>query len=400
LKVCGRRRRPSGLTRKNSSRLIRLSKSCIGTAEKLAVERVLDGEFLGMGAEVQKFEEELSKFFGRPTICVVNGTAALHLSLQACGIGPGDEVLVPSLTYVASFQAITATGATPIACDVSEKDYLIDLSDAKSRITSKTRAVMPVHYSGGVGDLDAIYSFAENHKLRVIEDAAHAFGTSYKKKRIGSIGDIACFSFDGIKNITSGEGGCIVSKDASVLSRVCDSRLLGVKSDSKMRFSGQRSWDFNVSHQGWRYHMSDIMAAIGLQQLNNFPQKASIRQSLAKKYDSLFAGHPSVRILDRDYSNVVPHIYVIRIKGLTNRKYLQNELLAKDIQVGYHYQPNHRLTFFMQNEKNNLPVTESVYPELLTLPLHPDLTEEDILYVHNSLCKILDRSDIVANCLA
>ena len=166
-----------------------------------------------MGEEVQAFERELTGFFGRQAVCVTNGTAALHLAVQGCGVGMGDEVLVPSLTYVACFQAISATGAVPVACDVDPQSFCLDWRDAEQRITAKTKAIMPVHYAGGVGDLDSIYALAQKAELRVIEDAAHAFGSSYQKRKVGSFGDIACFSFDGIKNITSGEGGCIVTDD-------------------------------------------------------------------------------------------------------------------------------------------------------------------------------------------
>ena len=216
----------------NSKTNIRLSKSCLSEAEKIAVMRVLDHEFLGMGSEVQVFETELSNFFGRPTVCVSNGTAALHLALQAVGLSQGDEVLVQSLTYVASYQAISATGASPISCDVNSQNLCINLKDAERKLTIKTKAIMPVHYGGGVGALDDVYAFAKKHGLRVIEDAAHAFGSHYKSQKVGSFGDISCFSFDGIKNITSGEGGCVVTNDEKVLEKIRDSRLLGVERDT------------------------------------------------------------------------------------------------------------------------------------------------------------------------
>ncbi|MDQ6770738.1 MAG: DegT/DnrJ/EryC1/StrS family aminotransferase, partial [Gemmatimonadota bacterium] len=282
-------------------KLIRLSKSCLSASEKHAVMGVLDREYLGMGAEVQQFEHELGAFFGRPAACVVNGTAALHLALQGCGIGPGDEVLVPSLTYVAAFQAISATGAKPVACDIDADNCILDWRDAERRLTSRTRAVMPVHYTGGVGDLDAIQSFGRRHGLRVIEDAAHAIGTTYHGKRIGSYGDVVCFSFDGIKNITSGEGGCVVTDDRDLMRKVQDARMLGVEKDSEKRYAGARSWEFDVTAQGWRYHMSNLMAAIGLQQLKRFPEMAAARQSLARRYDALLDRHPRVRPLPRDY---------------------------------------------------------------------------------------------------
>ncbi len=371
------------------TKLIRLSKSCIGDAEKSAVMHVLDHEYLGMGDEVQRFEQALGEFFGRPVVCVANGTAALHLALEACGVGVGDEVLVQSLTYVASYQAISAAGATPVSCDVESTTLTFDWRDAEQRLTPKTKAIMPVHYSGSVGQLDEIYAFANKYNLRVIEDAAHAFGTTYKSKRIGGFGDIACFSFDGIKNITSGEGGCIVTEDPVVLQKVRDARLLGVEKDTEMRYSGLRSWNFDVHCQGWRYHMSNIMAAIGIEQLKKFPQFAKRRQDLARMYDDLFFKCNLLQLQQNDYAAVVPHIYVVRLSNLINRAELQKKLLDCGIQTGVHYQPNHTLTYY-KNEKNlPLPNTESIYPKLLTLPLHPDLTDSDINYVAKTLMSIL-----------
>ena len=373
----------------NFEKLIRLSKSCLSTTEKTAVMGVLDREFLGMGAEVQQLEQELSEFFGRPAVCVVNGTAALQLALQAVGVGLGDEVLVPSLTYVASFQAISATGAIPVACDVRSDSLTLDWRDAEQRLTKRTKAIMPVHYAGGVRDLNEINLFAVKHGLRVIEDAAHAFGTVFQGQRVGSFGDIACFSFDGIKNITSGEGGCIVTDDVEALARVRDGRLLGVEKDTEKRYSGQRSWEFDVTAQGWRYHMSNIMAAIGLEQMKRFPEMAAVRQGLAQHYDHFLHGHPRISLMQHDYNTVVPHIYVVRIQKLTNRKALQESLQALGIQTGIHYQPNHQLSFFSDPAAAPLPVTDSAYPEMLTLPLHADLTKQDVYYVCNELKKLL-----------
>lgn len=372
--------------------MIRLSKSCLGREEQQAVVRVLEKEFLGMGDEVQKFEHELTQFFGRPAVCVVNGTAALHLALQAADIGVGDEVLVPSLTYVASFQAISATGALPIACDIDDKTLTLDCASMSLRLTNKTKAIMPVHYSGGVGDLSALYDFAKKHNLRVIEDAAHAFGTKYRGQRVGSFGDIACFSFDGIKNITSGEGGCVVSDDEHIIASIKDSRLLGVEKDTEKRFSGQRSWEFSVSQQGWRYHMSNIMAAIGIEQLKKFPQMADRRQNLAKKYDSLLNGNEYIKVIQHNYDEVVPHIYVIQIESIKFRDSLRDELLKLGIQTGVHWQPNHQLDFY-SGYQIELKNTEKIYPHLLTLPLHPDLSNEDIEYVCENLLGLIRSSN-------
>ena len=371
-------------------KLIRLSKSCVGDAEKLAVIDTMNQEFFGMGMEVMKFEEALSVFFDRPVVCVVNGTSALHLALQSCGIGQGDEVLVPSLTYVASFQAISATGAKPVACDVNAKTMTLDWKDAEKRLTSNTKAIMPVHYAGGMGDLNGIYAFAKLNKLRVIEDAAHAFGSAYDGDRVGSFGDIACFSFDGIKNITSGEGGCVVTEDEAVLQHVRDARLLGVKNDTNNRYTNNRSWEFNVTHQGWRYHMSDLMASIGLKQLQRFPKMAAVRQKLALLYNDYLGSNTFIDYIDHDYGDVVPHIYVIRIHGLTDREALRLCLLEKGIQTGVHYQPNHKLSFYRDTEMRPLGVTDVIASELISLPLHIDLTECDVRYICEQLVSALD----------
>lgn len=371
-------------------KLIRLSKSCLGNAEKQAVMGVLDREFLGMGTEVQRFENTLEAFFGRPAICVNTGTAALHLALQACGIGSGDEVLIPSLTYVASFQAVAATGAKPIACDICPSTLTLDWRDAEKRLSPQTKAVMPVHYSGGVGDLAGTYAFAQRHGLRVIEDAAHAFGSSYQDTRVGVKGDIACFSFDGIKNITSGEGGCVVTSDQDVLCRIRDARLLGVEKDSERRYARERSWEFDVSAQGWRYHMSDIMAAIGLIQLGRLKEFAEKRRTLAVRYDELLTAATEIFRLSHNYTEVVPHLYPILLPDGVDRKAIRSRMLDAGIQTGVHYQPNHALTFFRYSEALPLPVMDNIYPRLLSLPLHPDLSLADVDYCVSKLIGAID----------
>ena len=370
--------------------MIRLSKSCIGEEEKNAVLAVLDQEFLGMGPTVGRFEQDIEHFLGTPAVCVVNGTAALHLALQACGVAWSDEVLVPSLTYVASFQAISAVGARPIACDVHPDTLTIDVEDARRKLTHRTKAIMPVHYAGDCAGIDSVFHFATESGLRVIEDAAHAFGSAHRGKKVGSFGDVACFSFDGIKNITSGEGGCVVSNDDAVLNLVRDARLLGVNKDSLQRYSMKRSWSFDVTAQGYRYHMSEIMAAIGIVQLRRFPEMAAIRRSLSKLYDSLLADCCGLKTISHDYDSVVPHIYVVILDEGIDRKMVQDALAEQDIQTGYHYQPNHWLTLYKESAVSALPVTDHIFPRLLTLPLHADLSPEDIRYVAKAVKSVVE----------
>lgn len=362
---------------------IRLSKSCLSTSEDNAVLDVLHREYLGMGQDVKEFEDQLSQFFSRPAICVSSGTAALHLSLQALHLSPGDEVLVPSLTYLASFQAISASGATPIACDVLSSSLSIDLDDAASRITRRTKAIMPVHYAGSASSLRYVYIFANKYSLRVVEDSAHAFGSYFDSKLVGSFGDISCFSFDGIKNITCGEGGCIVSSDPEVLQNVSDSRLLGVKNDSLQRYAGNRSWNFDVESQGWRYHMSNINAAIGKVQLSRFPLFSHKRQHIVKMYNDLLSRVAYISCFDFYHDNIVPHIYVVSLSSQVNRDHLRDYLLSLGIQTGLHYPPNHLHSLYSCDY--SLPMTEQLFPHLLTLPLHYDLTDSDIIHIVDSL---------------
>jgi dTDP-4-amino-4,6-dideoxygalactose transaminase len=363
--------------------MIHISKAVVGPAELEAMGRVMreDG-YLGIGREVRAFEEELQEYLGgqgRQVICLNSGTAALHLAVQAV-TNPGDEVLVQSLTFVASFQAISAAGAVPVACEVNPETVTLDLKDAAQRITPRTRAVMPVHYASNPGDLEAIYQFAQGYGLRVIEDAAHAFGCTYRGQKIGSFGDLVCFSFDGLKNITSGEGGAVVTSDPRVIQSVQDARLLGVHRDTEKRYQGARSWEFDVHQQGYRYHLSNLFAAIGRVQLRRFEGEFKPQRiELAQKYRAAFTGREDLQLFQGDPGPIVPHIFPIRVVH-GKRDGLRQFLQERRIECGIHYKPNHLLSFY--GEKNGLlPVTEKLYEELLTLPLHPGLSDAEIDYI-------------------
>jgi dTDP-4-amino-4,6-dideoxygalactose transaminase len=285
---------------------------------------------------------------------------------------------------VASFQAVSATGATPVPCDVVSATCTVDVEDAERRITRRTKAIMPVHYASGLGGLQPTYELARRYGLRVIEDAAHAFGCRLHGQRIGATGDVICFSFDGIKNITCGEGGAVVTGDQSVAERVRDARLLGVEKDTEKRFAGQRSWEFDVTRQGWRYHMSNIFAAIGRTQLRRFEEElAPARIQLARRYSELLEDLPQVRCLPLTYGDIVPHIFPILISN-GYRNHVREQLLQAGVECGIHYKPNHLLSFYGGGEVS-LPIAERIYTELLTLPLHPDLTLEDVEYIVGSV---------------
>ena len=374
--------------------MILISKSVVGTAELEAIGRVMreDG-YLGMGREVRAFEEELQEYFGgrdRKVICLNSGTAALHLAVQAV-TRPGDEVLVQSLTFIASFQAISAAGAVPVACEVYPDTVTLDLEDAAKRITPRTKAVMPVHYASNPGDLEAIYGFARRYGLRVIEDAAHAFGCTYQGRKVGSFGDVSCFSFDGLKNITSGEGGAVVTADPEVVQIVQDARLLGVQRDTEKRYQGARSWEFDVQHQGYRYHLSNLFAAVGRVQLRRFEGEFKPRRiALAQQYRAALTGTANLQLFKGDPGPIVPHIFPIRVLN-GKRDGLRQFLRDRGIESGIHYKPNHLLSFY-GGGREALPVTERLYEELLTLPLHPGLKDDEVEVVSAAVKEFLATS--------
>ena len=371
---------------------MRLSMSVLGSEEQKAVARVIEEDgYLGMGNEVYNFEKEIAEYLGVPhnwVVCVSSGTSALHLAVQAT-TSPGEEVLVQSLTYVSSFQAISASNAVPVCCDVNINTGTISIDDAKNRVTNKTKVIMPVHYASNPEGIDDVYSFAKSNKIRVIEDAAHAFGCLFQGKKIGSFGDIVCFSFDGIKNITSGEGGCVVTSDNKITEHIRDARLLGVKKDTENRFAGNRSWDFDVTHQGYRYHMSNLFAAIGRAQLKKldlvFGPK---RKEIARLYRDKLSNIDNVSFLNTNLNEQIPHIQPVRITN-GKRNLVIETLKRHNIETGIHYKPNHLLSFYRNTVKNNLPVTEKLYSEILTLPLHPNLTTKDIIKISNIIKEVL-----------
>ena len=364
--------------------MIRVSKSSISQLEIDSVTEVLKKEFLGMGEEVMEFENDLKIFLGNEkyhVTCVSSGTAALHLSLEALNLPKDSEVLIPSLTYISSFQSVQASRLTPIACDVTPEDGYIDLKDAKLRLTAKTRAIMPVHYASNCTKVNDVYEFADKHGLRVIEDAAHALGSTFQDKLIGSFGDIICFSFDGIKNITSGEGGAIVTQDEVLTSKIKDMRLLGVKNDTEQRYKGSRSWEFDVESIGYRYHMSNIMAAIGRTQLKRFHSFISKRKEVVSKYLDSLSEIKGIDLFEFDYKNSVPHIFPIKVPE--HRDSLRSYLFENNIETRIHYKPNHLLQIFNDGEARK--VTENLAKELITLPLHYDLSDEELNIVINKV---------------
>jgi len=355
---------------------IPVQRPSIGREELAAVGKVFESGWLGMGSVVKEFEDAIANFLGvRHVVATNTGTTALHLALDSIGLKPGDEVIVPSLTYVATIQAITATGAAPVFCDVEEDTLNLDLSDVEGKITDKTKAIVPVHYRGMPCGMNGLLKLADESGLRVVEDAAHAFGSYYKGKRIGSFGDLACFSFDPVKNVTCGEGGAITTQNAEFVDILQRKRILGIDKDTWSRYHDKRSWFYDVATQGYRYHMSNINAAIGLVQLKKYDKLNARKIAIAKIYDKEFAGLEKFELLRTDYDGLSLFIYIIKVRD--GREKLMKFLEKHGIGTGIHYIPSHLFSFYSK-KRVKLPVTEKVYEQILTLPLFPDMTNGQV----------------------
>ncbi len=360
--------------------MIPVQRPCLGPEELQAVERVFASGWLGLGGVTQAFENELQAFLGaRHAIAVSNGTAALHLALDALDLEPQDEVLVPTLTFVATPQAVLMAGATPVFCDVDPATFNLDVHDAASRITPRTKAILPVHYGGTACDMDAVHRLASEAHLHVIEDAAHAFGSSYKGRKVGTLSELTCFSFDPIKNITCGEGGAVVTDDPSLAQRMSARRTLGIVRDAAPRPDAARPWSYTVSEPGFRYHMGNLNAAVGLEQMKRFDAFYKRRRTVAGRYEEALAGVPGLALREQRLQETCPFFYVVRVLD-GRREALIGHLREVGVMTGVHYVPNHLHDLFA-DRRTSLPVAERLGREILTLPLFCDMTDEQVEFV-------------------
>jgi dTDP-4-amino-4,6-dideoxygalactose transaminase len=364
----------------------------IGLDTVKAVVDALHAGWLGMGAITQAFEEGLARFLelrDRDVLATNTGTSALHLGLLAAGVGPGDEVITPAFNFVADHQAIVATGAAPVFCDVDDDTLGLDPDKAAALIGPKTRALLPLHFGGRPGNLEALYALAERHRLRVIEDATHAFGSRRGGRPVGSFGDIACFSFDPVKVITSIDGGAVVVGDRALLERLRQWRFLGIDRETHERYKNSRAWEYDVVDQGFRYHMTNINAAIGLSQLARAEEFIAARRASCRLYNARLAGVAGVRCPTTDFAEVAPFIYTIRVPA-ERREALIEYLKRRGIATGIHFLPAQDFSFLKGCRRGDLRVTERVTREILTLPLHtlmaPALVERVCAVIREFFC--------------
>ena len=366
----------------------------IGVDTIKAVVDALHAGWLGMGAVTQAFEEGLARFLGldgRYVLATNTGTSALHLGLLAAGVGPGDEVITPAFNFVADHQAITAAGASPVLCDVDDVALGLDPDKAAALIGPRTKAIVPLHFGGVASRVKELFELAERHGLRVVEDATHAFGTRVEGRAIGSFGDVTCFSFDPVKVITSIDGGAVVVGDSATLERMRHWRFLGIDRETLARYKNSRAWEYDVVSQGFRYHMTNINAAVGLSQLTRAEEFIVSRRQACRLYNRLLAGVAGVRCPATDFEDVSPFIYTVRVPA-ARREGLIEDLRRRGIATGIHFLPAQDFTYLKNCRRGDLSVTERVTREILTLPLHTHMAPGIVERVAGAIREHLGRA--------
>ena len=367
----------------------------LGEEEKQAVLSVLESNWLTTGPKISEFESAFAGHMNNPqvhAIAVSNCTAALHLALEAVGIKSGDEVICPSLTFVASVNAIRYTGAEPVFADICSKDeWNIDPADIKIKITDKTKAIMLVHYGGYPCRMHDILKIAEKYGLKLVEDACHAPLAELDGKKLGTFGDAGCFSFFSNKNMTTGEGGMIVTGNAELAEKMKTMRSHGMTSSTYDRFRGH-AFSYDVTLLGYNYRLDEIRAAMGIEQLKKLPAFNLRRKNLVEYYRKTIGSDiPDITVPFEGWmGNYGYHIFPILLpEGYTKRKELMDLLSKKGIQTSIHYRPVHTFTAYSEYDGACLPKTEAIASRILSLPLYPSLKKEQIDDVVSELKSIL-----------
>lgn len=349
----------------------------MGEEEIAAVTEVLRSGWWGLGPKTTEFEQQFAEFVGAQHCVGFNSaTAALHLGLKVLNV-QGGEVITTPMTFVSTNHAILYNNAIPVFCDIEPDTLNIDVKDVIRKISPRTKAIVVVHYGGHPCDMDEIHAVAREHHIPVLEDAAHACGSEYKGRKIGTLSEITCFSFHAVKNLAMGEGGAITTNNDEYDQRLRKLRWLGISKDTWSRADTGRgySWYYNVEEVGYKYHLSDIAAAIGLVQLGKLDRTNTQRRQIAEQYNEALADLDWLeRPVERPYVKSATHNYVVK---LNYRDQLMVHLKERGISTGMHYIPNHLYDMY-EPYRCELPVTEQVWTRLVTLPLYPDLMATDL----------------------
>lgn len=364
----------------------------LGEAERNEVLDTLTSDWITTGPKTKAFEGKLASYLGAPGIVALNScTAGLHAGLVALGIGPGDEVIVPSMTFCATANVVEHVGARPILVDVCQDTLNIDPEAVRRVITPRTKVIMPVHYAGHPADLDPIFELAQDHGLAVLEDAAHALPAKYKGVLVGSRENLAAFSFYATKNLTTIEGGCLTGgKNLVDRARIIGHH--GMNRDAWKRFDKSGNWYYEVVLPGFKYNMTDVQASIGLHQLDRLAQFQVRRREVVAAYNSGLSDLPEIQLpVERSNVESAWHLYVIRIHLPTlniDRDAFISAMKERNIGTSVHYMPVHMHPFYRNKygfKPGDCPVAADAFSRMLTLPLHPGLSDEDVQDVVNAV---------------
>lgn len=355
-------------------------KPLIEEEEIQASRTALELGWLGMGSYVGEFEDALKTYMGaddRYVAAVSTGHAALHLGLLTIGVGPGDEVITPSFNNAADFQAILATGAEPVFCDIEEDSLCIDLNKAEELVSPRTKAIIVMDYDCVLCDHDAVAAFAERHNLRVMHDAAHSFGSKYKGRMVGSFSDVSMFSFDPVKTITCIDGGALVVRSEDELQKIHEMRLIGMSQPAKVMYTNARAWTYDMRTIGFRYHMANLHAAIGLAQLAKIDRIAESRRAASRYYNEKLSQVEQLILPKTDFVDITPFLYYVRVPA-HERDAFRAHLASRGVDTGIHWQPGHWFTLLKDYRRGDLSISDRVGSEVVSLPLHSMMQPETL----------------------
>jgi len=358
-----------------------------------AVVEAMKSGWLTMGPKTIEFENAFKEYIGAEEAVSVNSaTAALHLALKAIGLQRGDEVILPTNTFVATAEVVTYFDAIPVLCDIEEDTHNIDVSKIEVLVSDKTRAIIPVHFAGQPCDMDEIYTLAKKYDLKVIEDAAHAIPSTYKGQMIGALrgSDITCFSFYATKTLSTGEGGMATTNSSEYAKNMRINRLHGISRDAWDRYTKKGAWYYEIVDNGCKYNTTDINASLGLVQLHKQDMLYKKRVKIAQRYNEAFQNNQNITLpfvkADRKSSW---HLYVIKVK---NRDEVIEKLKEQGVGCSVHFIPVHKQPYYRERygyKDENFPIANRVFEESLSLPIFPDMSEQEISYVIKKVQEIV-----------
>jgi perosamine synthetase len=366
-----------------------------------AVVEVLKSDYLTTGPKITEFEHAFAQYVGaKYAVAISNGTAALHAACFAAGITVGDEVITTPITFAASANSVLYCGGTPVFADIDPQTYNIDANEIRKKITPKTKAIIPVHFTGQPCDMKELGKIAKEYNLLIIEDAAHGVGADYKGKMIGSISDMTTFSFHPVKHITTGEGGMITTNDEALYKKMLRFRGHGITREQDVMLQNEGPWYYEQLDLGYNYRMTDIQATLGISQLKKVEKFIQRRREIAAMYTHAFENMATVVTpFQQEGCNSGWHLYVIQLnleKLQCGRKEIFEELLRENIGVNIHYIPVYKHPYYQENGYKDIKCenSEDFYERMLTLPIFPKMTNQDVEDVIQSVKNVLERNGI------